>query len=299
MLKFRVSYLIIAVMLLISSGSTAQMVSPYYNCGLVSGDISQVQTQIESSLKANGFEKTGSYHVANKSSMLVITFSSKDLQKTCLKVKERGVIAMNLRIGLQKVGEKVELSMVNPRYMFLGYLRDSYDQHKVVLDKIDRSVKSMMKSFTNTLKPFGGNLEESELKEYHYMTMMPYFDDPVKLETFDSFEQAIATIDKNLAAKKGQTKLVYKQSFKTLKKAVYGVALLDKEEGEANFLPIVGEKHFTAMPYEIVIEGGEVTMLHGKFRFAMYWPSLTMGTFAKIMSTPGDVEDALELLIEK
>lgn len=299
MIKFKVSYLVAVLGLLIAFSSNAQVISPFYNCGQVTGKLSDVKTKLEATLKTNGFEKTGSYNVANKSSMHVVTFSSKELQKTCLKVSERGIIAMNLRIGLQQVGDKVELTMVNPKYMFLGYIRDSYDQHKAVLNKVNQSVKRMMKSFANTLKPFGGSLEESELKEYHYMTMMPYFDDPVELETFDSFEEAIATIDKNLAAKKGHTKLVYKQSFKSLKKAVYGIALLDKEEGEAYFLPIVGEKHFTAMPYEIVVEGNEVTMLHGKFRFAMYWPSLTMGTFTKIMSTPGDVEDALEALIEK
>ena len=104
--------------------------------------------------------------------------------------------------------------MVNPEYMFLGYLRDSYELHKVVLDNIDQSVKGLMKAFSHTLKPFGGSIEVEELKEYHYMTMMPYFDDPVELETFDSFEEAIKTIDKNLATKKGNTKLVYKQSIR-------------------------------------------------------------------------------------
>ena len=35
-------------------------------------------------------------------------------------------------------------------------------------------------------------------------------------------------------------------------------------------------------------------MLHGKYRIALNWPELTMGTFMKIMSTPGDIEDTLE-----
>jgi len=39
-------------------------------------------------------------------------------------------------------------------------------------------------------------------------------------------------------------------------------------------------------------------MLHGRFRFALHWPELTMKTFTKIMSSPGDVKDALEALMD-
>lgn len=296
MLKSRFTILLVFIMTL---GLTAQNIMPYYNCGQVSGDIKAVKEKVKAELKAKGFTITGGYYVANKSSMYVLTFTSKDLQRACLKVRDRGIIATNLRVGFEKVGSKIEISMVNPKYVFLGYLRSGYDANKVALDKVNNSAKAAIKTVGGQLKPFGGSVKESTLKKYHYMAMMPYFDDPVELETFSSFEEAIATIDKNLAAKKGNTKKVYKLSYKSLKKAVYGVALLDKETGEGHFLPIVGTKHFTAMPYEIVVMDKEVTILHGKFRFAMYWPELTMGTFTKIMSTPGDVEDALEMLIKK
>jgi len=53
-----------------------------------------------------------------------------------------------------------------------------------------------------------------------------------------------------------------------------------------------------AMPYELILQGNEVTMLHGRFRFALHWPELTMKTFTKIMSSPGDVEDAMKSLFE-
>jgi len=32
---------------------------------------------------------------------------------------------------------------------------------------------------------------------------------------------------------------------------------------------------------------------HGRYRIALHWPDLTMGTCTKIMSTPGDIEAAL------
>jgi len=37
-------------------------------------------------------------------------------------------------------------------------------------------------------------------------------------------------------------------------------------------------------------------MLHGRFRIALSFPDLTMGTFTKIMSTPGEIEDLLSSL---
>jgi hypothetical protein len=44
--------------------------------------------------------------------------------------------------------------------------------------------------------------------------------------------------------------------------------------------------------------GNEVHMLHGRFRIALAFPDLTMGTFTKIMSTPGNIQDLLEQLVE-
>ena len=69
--------------------------------------------------------------------------------------------------------------------------------------------------------------------------------------------------------------------------------LRDKEEGESHFLPKIGVEHAAAMPYEIILQKNTATMLHGKYRVALHWPDSSMGTFMKIMSKPGDIEDAL------
>ena len=90
--------------------------------------------------------------------------------------------------------------------------------------------------------------------------------------------------------------MVYKLVYQTEEVAVLGVGLESLEDGEVTFLPKIGEAHVAALPYEIILQGTEVTMLHGKYRIALFWPELTMGTFMKIMSTPGDIEDTLEAL---
>jgi len=92
------------------------------------------------------------------------------------------------------------------------------------------------------------------------------------------------------------TKLVYKQVFQSKKAAVYGVRLLNSKKGENHFLPIIGEEHIAAMPYEIIIQNNTASMLHGRFRIALCWPDLEMGIFMKIMSTPGYIEETFKSL---
>ena len=111
-------------------------------------------------------------------------------------------------------------------------------------------------------------------------------------------DEGLAVIEKNLKAKKGNTQEVYRLIYGNEKVAVFGIGLRNKEEGESHFLPIIGEEHAAALPYEIILQDNKATMLHGKYRIALHWPDLTMGTFMKIMSTPGDIEDALEALCE-
>jgi len=289
-------FLLILVQLAIVSILLAQDIQPFYNCGTTTGSITSVKDKIKTQLKANGFTVTGGYSVAGKSNLYVLTFTSKELQQTCLKIKDRGVLAANLRIAFILKNGKVSVSGLNPKYLFLGYLRDSYSKHKVALDKITAKAKKVFNSVTGKITEFGGKIEEDDLTDYHYMIGMPYFSDPVKLKTFTSFTEASTIIKKNLKLKKANTKLVYKLEYPNSKIAVYGVALLDKEKGESNFLSKIGETHLAAMPYEIVVYGNKATILHGRFRFAMYWPKLTMGQFSKIMSTPGDIEDMLKEL---
>jgi hypothetical protein len=39
-------------------------------------------------------------------------------------------------------------------------------------------------------------------------------------------------------------------------------------------------------------------MLHGRYRIALSFPDLKMGTFTKIRSIPGDIEDLLKTIVE-
>jgi len=280
--------------LILSFNSWAQELSPYVKIGESNETIEQLSSKVIETLKANSFTVLGDYNPANKSTLKVIAFTRADLKNTVVKVTDRGALAAAFKVGLEQKDGKVILSYTNPDYILRAYLGTNYNTFKSIFQKFSSDLKTTFSVLGNEFKPFGGKIKADKLKKYHYKIMMPYFSDPVSLNQFSSFEEGLKVIENNLKAKKGQTIEVYKIVYKDQKVAVFGIGLQSKEDGESVFLPKIGEAHVAAIPYEIILQGKEATMLHGKYRIALHWPELTMGTFMKIMSTPGDIEDTLE-----
>jgi len=297
-MKNIITFVVTLCLLIGSDLLIAQDLSPYINVGETNNSIEQTAKQVKKAIEEKGFEILGDYKVANDNNLKVIVFSRKDLQTIVLKAKDRGALAAAFKIGLKSNGDKTAISYVNPEYLLNAYLRDDYAIHASAIEKITADVTAALSPLGNVNKGFGGSLSADKLRKYHYKMMMPYFSDPIELKEFSSFEEGLKIIEKNLAAKKGNTKLVYSLKFMSEKVAVFGVGLLDNETGEGYFLPIIGEDHLAAMPYEIILQDKTATILHGRYRLALHWPELTMGTFMKIMSTPGDIEDTLEGLVE-
>ena len=287
-----------AFMMLFSSHISAQELSPYILVGDSSNSLEVTEQKVTEALKASGFNILGQYHVENNQTLKVIVYSRKDLQEICLKVKDRGALAAALKVGLKADGPATTISYLNPEYLFQAYLRNSYDAHSSALEKVSSDVKTALSALGDNNTGFGGSMTAEDLRKYHYKIMMPYFTDPVELKEFQSFEAGVATIENNLKSKKGNTQLVYSLKFNDEKVAVFGIGFMDEEKGEKSFLPVIGEEHLAAMPYEIILAGKEATMLHGRYRLALHWPELTMGTFMKIRSTPGDYKDVFEALCE-
>ena len=290
--------LILSITVIIALGfnSLAQEIAPYIKIGESSEGIEKVSEDVISTLEKNSFTILGSYNPSGKSDLKVIAFTRNDLKNTVIKVKDRGALAAIFKIGLVKSEGKVLMSYTNPDYILRAYLQDGFDTYKAKLKSFGVDLKTALSGLGSEFTQFGGTVAAEDLKEYHYKIMMPYFTDPVELNEFSSFEEGVRIIEKNLNANKGNTKLVYKLEYPSAKVAVFGIGLQSADDGESHFLPIIGEAHAAALPYEIILQGKEVTMLHGKYRIALHWPDLTMGTFMKIMSTPGDIEDTLEEL---
>ncbi len=285
-------------MLMLSINLFAQEIAPYIKIGDSNESIQQITQKVITALESNSFTVLGTYNPSNKSSLKVIAFTRTDLKNTVIKVKDRGALAAVFKVGLEQKNGKVTMSYTNPDYILRAYLGDNYNPYKTIFQKFSSDLKTTFSALGNNFTPFGGKVKTYELKKYHYKIMMPYFSDPVTLNEFSSFEEGLRVIENNLKAKKGNTVEVYKLIYSNEKVAIFGIGLTSKTDGETHFLPIIGEAHVAALPYEIILQGTKATMLHGKYRIALHWPELTMGTFMKIMSTPGDIEDALEAVCE-
>lgn len=288
---------IISLLVFLTISTFAQKIPPYYSVGTKAGTIKSVKEEIKTKLKANNFKILGGYYPEGKTNNYVLVYTNSTIQAVGYSLKNYAIFGSALRVALIKNSKGVEITFLNPEYFFRGCYMSSYNAIKSKLNPVESKVKNIFKSY-GELKPFGGNVSVGDLKKYHYMVGMPYYNEPVLLKEFESFEKGVETIKANLAAKKGGTRLVYKLVYKKSKKAVFGVGLTDKTKGEPHFLPIIGRKNIAGLPYEIALIGNKAYILHGRFRFAFYWPELSMGTFTKIMSTPGDVEDIMKNLIK-
>ncbi len=286
--------LFFALVTLITFSGTVFGISPFFKLAEKVTPLNEMANEIKDALKSGGYEILGTYNVGNDANKMVIVFTNETIKKLALSYTDRGGLAIAQKVGLIHKNGKTTVSLLNPLYMFNAYFQEGFDKKATELNAQADAIKKVFKQMGFAFAPFGGDVRTDDLQEYQYMIGMPEFTDPVKLETYDSFNEGVKTIRENLKEKEGNTVKVYELVFADKKIAVFGVGLLDAEEGEKQFLSIIGEDQLAAMPYEIILENTKATMLHGRYRFALYWPELTMSTFTKIMSTPGNVEEFLE-----
>lgn len=281
----------------------AQKLNPYILGFETTESVSEIKSNVAANLESNDIKVVGQYQPANDKDRWILIFSTSELEDAVKKVGGLSGFAATLRVGITRQGDKTLVSYTNPVYWGNAYFRDDYDKISSNYSAINSKLESAMKasgSFVGT--PFGSKkgLEADELRKYHYMFGMPRFDDTVELEDFDSHQAAKSKIES--AIKKGTPNLsmVYKVEFPEKELIVYGFAL-SGDTGESKFLPTIDigtPKHTAFLPYEILVKGSEVHMLHGRYRIALSFPDLTMGTFSKIMSTPGNIEDLLIQLVK-
>lgn len=286
-------YILCLLIAFISIGLSAQELSPYMLVAESDLTIESAELKIKSALENQGFELIGDYYVAGNKARKVIVYTRKDLKEIAAQIKDRGALGAALKVGLKTDNGLTKISYLNPEYLFQAYFMDTYDKHSNGLSKIASDVEKALSPLGDVNKGFGGAMTAEDLRKYHYKIMMPYFTDPVELMEFSSFKEGLSTIENNLKNNKGATLKVYSLIFQDKNIAVWGVGLMSDEEGEKEFLPIIGEDNLAALPYEIILQGNQATMLHGRYRLALHWPELSLGTFMKIKSTPGDIEDVM------
>jgi hypothetical protein len=273
------------------AGAADPKLKPFVLASRGPGDPSQLAAEAKAKLAAAGFEVVGTY--APYGGAVVLAVTSADLKAAAAQQRFGGYAAAQ-RVTVTKVGEEVQVAFTNPVYMAAGYRL-----------KADLApVAAKLGAALGRVEEYGPQDGKSakDLRGYHYMMAMPYFDDPWTLARFPSQAEAIAAVEAGLEAGKGRTKKIYRVDVSP-DETVFGVALADGCGADANvmkeidFKPVRSTGH---LPYEVLVSKGEVYALHAKFRIAVNFPDLSMmgdHSFMRIRCAPDSIEGALKAAV--
>ena len=300
-MKKALFYLLSIVML--PGLSNAQVYSPYTQGAVSYLNLEESSALVRSNLETNGFQILGEYQPAGDKERWLIVISSDELLAAAAKTGGLAGFAAALRVALTNESGNVNISYTTPEYWLNAYYRDDYDKVRSTLAPVSVRLTEVMKesgSFSG--KAFGSEkgLEAGDLRTYRYMVGMQRFHNTNKMGDFSSYQEAIDKIESSLIKGVPDVKKVYSVEIPGKEIKLYGFSLAG-ENGESHFLPIIDitePKHTAFLPYELLVDGNEVHMLHGRYRIALSFPDLTMGTFTKIMSAPGDIKDLLKSVVE-
>ena len=295
-MKFIKTILTIIIFSIFTNYVTAQNLQPYILAATSDASLSAISNAVKTNLAESGLDVIGEYSPANDSHRKVFVVTSDELKDAVKTIGGLTGFASALRVALTDENGTINVSYTNPIYWGNAYFGENYyevqSNYLTVAEKIS---SALFKIGESKNIPFGteDGLTEKSLRKYRYMFGMERFDDVAKLNKFESFEDAVNTIDGKLADSEN---LVYSVEFPEQKLKLYGIAI-GGEKGEEHFLPIIDistPQHTAFLPYELLIVDKKAVMMHGRYRIALSFPDLTMRTFSKIMSTPGDIKKDLQ-----
>jgi hypothetical protein len=280
---------VVATMAAGVAGADDAVLKPFVLAQRASGDAAAVVGQVKSQLGGAGFRVVGSYTPYDGTTIIGVT--SDELLAAAAK-NRFGAYGAVQRVTVTKVGDEIQVAFTNPTYMQNGF-----------------RMTGDLSGVTAKLAAALGKLEEygpkdgktaKQLRKYHYMIGMQYFDEPSELGKFASQAEAVAAVEAGLAAKRGGASKVYRVDLPGGEETVFGVALTQGCGGdgfimkEIDFKPLRSSGH---LPYEVVVSKGEVFALHARFRIAVNFPDLSMmgaNSFMRIKCAPDAIEKSLK-----
>ena len=254
-------------LLALSFGSALadETLKPFVLAYETTGDIQAVASNVKSKVQAAGFEVVGTYSPYDGAIVIAIT---NDKLKKAAASSEFGGYEAGQRVSVTKVGDDVQVSYTNPVYLANAYRIEDTSSASAAL--------ASLKSALGDKQEYGSGdkqLSAGDLRKYHYMFGMEYFDDPSELAEYDSQEEAIAAVEEGLAKGRGGATKVYRIDIPGKDETVFGVALTDSGcSGDEYIMSRVdkGDIRSTAhLPYEILVSDGNVYALYARFRIAI------------------------------
>ena len=276
-------------------------IKPFILGNAPAGNLEQAVTSVRYALRAQGFEEAGGYSPYAGATVVVVT--NPELKEAAAKAKLGGFGA-GQRVAVTDNKGKIQVSYANPAYVGAAY----------GLGKLE-GVAEKLRMALGATKEFGAvdglTAEKLAPGTYHYMVGMPYFHQVDVLAKHANYAAAVAAVEKGLAAGKGGTKRVYRIDLPGAQVSVFGVGIvsgdgvdrgdLDTDKEIMGVLDWQDLRITATLPYELMVQGGEVIALRGRYRIALHSPDTKMAGahgFTKIMSAPGGIKNALKAVAE-
>lgn len=244
--------------------------------------------QTRTALEGAGFSVVGLAQPYQGAAILVAT--NENLKKMAAQ-STHGAFGAMVRVSLSETAETLQIAYTNPPYWHAAYRMEGNPI----------SVTEALKTALGAQKEFGPEegLTTEDLREYHYMFSMPYFDDVHVLAEYESHDAALEAVEAALAQNAGGVGKVYRIDLPDKQESVFGVSLHGNEYNDAKIMGEVDFKELKStahLPYEFIVTKGKALALSAKFRIAISFPDLAMmgdNSFMNIMDSPDDIQAAL------
>ncbi len=253
--------------------------------------LAEKRDMIKAALEKAGFTVVGEYAPYAGADVLIIT---NDALRKQAAASQWGGYGAALRVALTQKDGMLQVSYTNPKWMSNVY-RMSGDSTQM---------STLLESALGNKSAFGssGGRTVENLREYHYMMFMPYFDDQVELASYDSHQAALDAVEAGLAAEKGGVSKISRVEVIGKDEVLFNVAVKQGAGADEPVMQIIDQadlRHTAHLPYDLLVSGNKVYMLHGKFRIAQSFPDLTMSTFMKISDAPDAIETSLKMAVSQ
>lgn len=254
------------------------------------GDMASTVADVTAKLTGAGFSIAGTYTPYPTATIIVVTSGA---QRSTAARSEMGGFGAVQRVSVTNMGGKIQVAYTNPAYMAAAY-------------RMDNALASTTKKLEAALgggKEFGleDGLTTKQLGKFHYMIMMPYFDEPNLLGCADSHLDMVKRVEANMAKGMSGITQIYKIVIPGKKEVVYGVASkgADKDQNDDYIMSEIDFKDLRStahLPHEFLVSGDRAYALSHRFRIAMNFPDLSMmgsNSFMNIMSSPAAYQKAV------
>ncbi len=281
----------LATLFLVCFAPLSWALSPYFQGDKVqAGEVRAVIAQVEAKLTKSGFNVVGKYAPSGLPGYGVVVVTEPGLINAVRNLGGASIVGSPIRIGVKNDGS---VSYENLEYWLRAYFRKQYPP----AEKAVKATHAKLAKALGAGKPFGGDVDRKDLADYQYMFGMEGFEsDKNMLMEHLAFEDAVKAIQDNLARGVGKTTKVYEIIQPDKKLAVFGVAFNDAKEGDGWWVKTAGVDNFAALPYEIYVVNNKASHLFARFRIALGWPNVGMGSFMRIVEAPAIIRDTLTMV---